>query len=259
MLACPFRARLTSLKFVSPSAPLRSIAALGLIAVLCAAQPTPSPWPLRLYDFGETGADTGDFRITYLDKGSAGRFSARDGALRHESDGSGAAVFVYDTDPAASDHDAFTNVAVEFDFHASSANTSFGVLFGGRNGADYHLALFNIDTNAAGDDTLRVFAKCKTYASAVGPQVGETMVLPSGPWTSGEVGHALLTVAYTTARTADITFSITDPAGRRPPLSRTLTGVTVAHEGAGIGFRSSLIGGSGGTNTFDNITITRLE
>lgn len=238
---------------------LRHLVAFGLLAALCAAdQPSPA-WTLRLHDFSEPDNDAGNFRVTYLDKGSAGRFGVHDGALSHRSDGSGAVIFVYDTDPTARDHDPFTNVAVEFDFRAATQGVSFGMLFGGRNGTGYHLALFNLDTNAAGDDTLRIFSGCKTYASSVGPQVGETLVLPSGAWTAGHVYHALLTVAYTTARTADISFTITDPSGRLPPVGRTLTGVAVAHEGAGIGFRSSLIGGGGGANTFDNIAITPLQ
>ncbi|HSI07728.1 MAG TPA: PEP-CTERM sorting domain-containing protein [Rariglobus sp.] len=185
------------------------------------------------------------------------------GVVSYVTTGSGTAVFVYDTTPDATPNNLFTSATVDLDFSMSAANTSIAVYFGSnsRTGATADTAIFNLNTNGNGDDTLRFFTGGivgGTSGGNVGTQFGTTTTATGGGWTINTIYHLKLEITYVTGTTANVTFTISDPytsSGALSSISATATGITVASGGGEIAFRSGALGGAT-NNTLDNIGIT---
>lgn len=216
------------------------------------------------FDFTASTDYTNNFYRTALTVGSSNALghSASAGTVAHSSTASGTGVFVYDTAPDTTVTNTFKDVTVSFDFSTTIANVSFGVFFGGdRNSAN--LAIFNIN-NSGSQDQLRFFTGGTPSSAANGSagtvQSAFTQTLATGGWTVNKTYHAVLTIDYVTATTANVTYTISDPytgLGALSSFSASAAGITVAAAGGEIGFRTGLAS-SGGTLSFDNITISAI-
>jgi hypothetical protein len=184
------------------------------------------------------------------------------GVLSYVTTGSGTAVFAYDTTPDTTATNLFTSVTVDLDFSVTAANTSIAVYFGSNNrtSAIADTAIFNLNTNGNGDDTIRFFTGGIVGGSSggnVGTQFGTTTTATAGGWTVNTIYHLKLTVSYVTSTTANATFTISDPyttSGALTSFSATATSIGVTSGGGEIAFRSGALGGAT-NNTIDNISI----
>ncbi len=231
-----------------------AVAALAITALALAAEAR-----AVTFDFTESTDYSDNFHRTFLTIGSGNALghSAGAGTVAHSSTASGTGVFVYDTAPDGTVTNTFTDVTVSFDFSTTISNVSFGVFFGGDTRTSANLALFNIN-NSGAQDQLRFFTGGNLNTGAAGTvQAGLTQTFATGGWTTGKTYHAVLTIDYVTGTTANVTYTISDPytgVGALTSVSATATGLTVASAGE-IGFRTGLAS-SGGTLSFDNISIT---
>lgn len=217
-------------------------------------------------NFFQTNITAGSGTLTYADP-YAGTTPVNTtygtGVVSYVTTGSGTAVFVYDTTPDTTTTNLFTSVTVDLDFSVTASNTSIAVYFGSNNrtSATADSAIFNLNTNVGGDDTLRFFTGGIVGGSSggnVGTQFGTTTTATAGGWTVNTIYHLKLTVTYVTSTTANVTFTISDPytsSGALTSFSATATGIAVTSGGGEIAFRSGALGGAS-NNSIDNIVIT---
>ncbi len=219
------------------------------------------------FDFSSSSQFTNNFTTYNPDTGTPG-YSASTGAVTWVSGGGQTGNFVYDSNGVTAGVDTFADIVVEFDFSMNVNNASVGVYFGGSRTSG-NLALLNLN-RSSDTDTLRFFSGSNLTASSsssAGTVITTGISSPTGSissgfvnfnagWTTNTTYHATLTISYTGATTANITYTISDPYASSTPLtsiSATATGIAVATAGE-IGFRTGLPGA--GTVTIDNVQIS---
>lgn len=212
---------------------------------------------IRFLDVDNEAEQQANFRLTYKEPGTEHEFGVVDGMIAHATRRSGSAIFLLDSSPDDRKADVFRDVVVEFDFALGSKLASIGVLFGGRDLTAFNLAVFNIGNN--GEDSLRFLTGLSAYGPRPDTRSLTSVGLPAGTWLPQTTYHATLTLAYTGAETAEVTFMVTDPTGRNPPLAATARDLPVAPDFANIGFRSAFMVPPTASNRFDNFIITELR
>lgn len=207
------------------STPLRSLlfSAAAFASVAAHAQVS--------LDFETAGQVSGNFRNlgpAGTNNSQSSNSTANDYLINDISGGStNAAVLLYDTTPGdttsgtQSTFSVSSPLKVEFDFRASTAGSSVGIIFAdSTNASNNMLALFNID-NTGTTDLLRVFKDGTVNTSSVtaGTESGTGSTGSSGVDIGSSFGHfsVTLTVVGTTP-TLDIqvgsqTFSRTSVTG----------------------------------------------
>jgi hypothetical protein len=237
-----------SLLFLLPALPLAAHASAPLTQVAALDMSTATH-----YD--------ANFQRVFLTYGSLNSFDHTGGKLVHTAKGSGTVALAYDTYPDDTPDNLFRDVTVGFDFTTNSRNVSFGVYFGGTTRRQASLALFNLNTDASikgpgANLTVRFFTEAVPATGLAGVPFGPVATLTDNSFASdGTTYRATLTVTYVTASTANVVLTIFDPINPLATFTATAEDIPVPPGGGEIGFRSGFLG-SGGVNTFDNITIS---
>lgn len=232
-----------------------------LLALPCFAQSAAPVTHAAALDFSSAEQYSGRFHRVFLTKGSNNHFDHEDGKLVHSAQGSGTAVFAYDTQPDDTPDNLFRDVVIGFDFTTNNRNVSFGVYFGGVTRREASLALFNLNTNdtikgAGANLTVRFFTDASPFGGLAGTPFGPVTTLTDNSFAAdGTVYRATVAITYATPTTANVVLTIFDPINPLATFEASAEGVPVPPGGGEIAFRSGFLSG-GGVNTFDNITIS---
>ncbi|HSI09360.1 MAG TPA: PEP-CTERM sorting domain-containing protein [Rariglobus sp.] len=159
-------------------------------------------------DFETAGQVSDNFRnigTTVTSNTQSSNAGANDYLIHNVTDGAGSeAVLLYDTTPGdttlgtQSTFSVGSSLNVSFDFRASTAGSSIGIIFADpTNAANYVLALFSVDNGGITTSDLLRFFKDGTSA---GNQSGSTTTASSGINAGSSFGHfsATLSVVGTT-------------------------------------------------------------
>lgn len=212
-------------------------------------------------DFSSAAQYDSNFQRVFLTYGSLNSFDHAAGKLVHTAIGSGAVAFAYDTYPDDTPENLFRDVIVGFDFTTNTRNVSLGIYFGGTTRQQASLALFNLNTDASikgpgANLVVRFFTDASPALGTAGTPFGPIATLADSSFASdGTTYRATLSVTYVTAATANVILTIFDPINPLSAFEAAAEGIPVPPGGGEVGFRSGFLG-SGGVNTFDNITIS---
>lgn len=211
------------------------------------------------FDFSTASQYADNFSLGYMQTGSpSGTVSVNttSGRLVHNAAGGSTATWIYDTTPSdgTTSITTFSDFTLDIDFSIAAGSGSFGVFFGGSSRTNSALALFNIN-NSGSNDQLRLFGPGAdmTGAGVGSGNTAHSLVPTTNGYTSNTFYHLQLSVAYQTASSALVTFTISDPGNTLQSI--TLSGIVTGLSPSGeIAFRSYT--GAAGSSNFDNLSIT---
>lgn len=196
---------------------MKSLFSPLLISAALAMASTPAIGQV-FFDFETPGQFTANFRNISTVGTTTQTTGLGNNYLVHEGPGGGAAILLYDSTPGditSGTHSTFaTNQAlsVSFQFSATAATSSVGVVFSSPTATNNNLlALFNVDATSS-TDTFRFFRDGADMSATAGTPVGTTTSVSTGV----NVGSPLTSLTATLSA-----------AGSSPTLTLTVGSQTI--------------------------------